>query len=328
MADLQKLLDEAEMASDLRQVVGALVFSSPVPLSIEAIRKCLRTSTEDGKEEPSPFEKVLPRDIHTALKDIENELDRLGLGVELREVAGGYRFQTQAKAGPWVRSLLKKDKPARLSPATLETLAIIAYRQPIAKSEIEGIRGVTVDHVVRALMEMHLIRMIGRSDLPGHPFLYGTTPLFLEHFGLKSLEELNDIDPTLKREKPSSSRKRNKATGKPEVESAQQELAALTAADDDAKEDSGRDGGDSIFLSAEELPAQTEGVVDKVKPPVYSIGEDDEEEESPPQKGSVVFIQGDTDEDEELSEDGHADEADLESNDVDRPGHAPGASGD
>ena len=85
--------------------------------------------------------------------------------------------------------------------ASMLPLAIIAYRQPVAKSEIEGIRGVTVDHVLRPLMEMHLVRIVGRSDLPGRPFLYGTTPLFLEHFGLRDLDELKDIDPTLKRDR-------------------------------------------------------------------------------------------------------------------------------
>ncbi len=205
-------------ASSLRQVVGALVFSSPVALDANTIRKCLREmpASEDGAK--PPFADVLPRDIHDALADIQSDLDRLGLGIELREVAGGFRFQTQAGCGPWVRSLLKRDKPARLSRSALETLAIIAYRQPIAKSEMEGIRGVTVDHIIRALMEMHLVRIIGRSDLPGRPFLYGTTPFFLEHFGLRSLEELNDLDPTLQRAQSAqlpSRKKKQPAEGAP-----------------------------------------------------------------------------------------------------------------
>ena len=91
----------------------------------------------------------------------------------------------------------------RLSRPALETLAIIAYRQPISKSEIEAIRGVVVDHIVKALMELHLIRIVGRSDLPGRPFLYGTTSTFLDHFGLKNLNELNEMDPTLQRSKTS-----------------------------------------------------------------------------------------------------------------------------
>lgn len=189
------------VASSLRQVIGALLFSSPVPLNIEAVRKCLKDMPKNDDGTPAPFSRVLPRDIYSAILDIQQDLERLGLGVSLAEVGGGYRFQTQAGCGRWVRALLKRDKPARLSRSALETLAIIAYRQPVAKSEIEGIRGVTVDHIIRPLMEMHLIRIVGRSDLPGRPFLYGTTPLFLEHFGLRNLEELKEIDPTLKRDR-------------------------------------------------------------------------------------------------------------------------------
>lgn len=206
------------VASSLRQVVGALLFSSPVPLSADAIRKCLHDMPKNDDGTPAPFSKVLPRDVFSAILDIQKDLDRLGLGIALSEVAGGFRFQTQAGCGRWVRALLKKDKPARLSRSALETLAIIAYRQPIPKSEIEGIRGVTVDHIIRPLMEMHLIRIIGRSDLPGRPFLYGTTPLFLEHFGLKSLDELKEIDPTLKRDRKGDDDELFKANEKPAEE--------------------------------------------------------------------------------------------------------------
>ena len=197
----EQALPPEAFASSLRQVVGALIFSSPVPIGADAIRKCLREMPADDAGRPAPYRDVLPRDVLSAILDIQQDLDRLGLGIALQEVAGGYRFQTQAGCGRWVRALLKKDKPALLSRPALETLAIIAYRQPVAKSEIEGIRGVTVDHVLRPLMEMHLVRIVGRSDLPGRPFLYGTTPLFLEHFGLRDLDELKDIDPTLKRDR-------------------------------------------------------------------------------------------------------------------------------
>ena len=190
--------------ASLRQVIGALVFSAEAPLPVESIRKCLREMPTANDGTPAPFADVLPRDVRDALEDIAKDLDRLDVGIELREVAGGFRFQTQPGCGRWVRSLLKRDRPNRLSRSALETLAIIAYRQPIAKSELEGIRGVTVDHIVKPLMEMHLIRIVGRSDLPGRPFLYGTTPSFLEHFGLKSLDELNELDPTLQRSKSST----------------------------------------------------------------------------------------------------------------------------
>ncbi len=197
----EAFLPPEAVASSLRQVVGAMIFSSPVPLGAEAIRKCLQDMPDDDVGRPAPYRDVMPRDILAAILDIRQDLDRLGLGIVLQEVAGGYRFQTQSGCGRYVRALLRKDKPALLSRPALETLAIIAYRQPVAKSEIEGIRGVTVDHVLRPLLELHLVRIVGRSDLPGRPYLYGTTPLFLEHFGLRDLDELKDIDPTLSRDR-------------------------------------------------------------------------------------------------------------------------------
>ena len=194
------------MASSLQQVVGALLFGSDHPLTVEEIRACLKGVAET-EEEPGETIKVFaeasPREIGDAVESIAKELSRLELGIEVAEVNGGYRFQTQASCGRWVRNLLKLDRPNRLSRPALETLAIIAYRQPISKSEIESIRGVVVDHIIKALMELHLIRIVGRSDLPGRPFLYGTTSTFLDHFGLKNLNELNELDPTLQRSKAS-----------------------------------------------------------------------------------------------------------------------------
>jgi segregation and condensation protein B len=217
-------------ASSLRQVIGALVFSAEAPLPVESIRKCLRDRAAEADGAAAPFADVLPRDIRDALEDIARDLDRLDLGIELREVAGGFRFQTQPGCGRWVRSLLKRERPSRLSRSALETLAIIAYRQPIAKSELEGIRGVTVDHIVKALMEMHLVRITGRSDLPGRPFLYGTTPSFLEHFGLKSLDELNELDPTLQRGTPGTPGRKPRAKPAPAAAATAEAAADIPAA--------------------------------------------------------------------------------------------------
>ena len=194
------------MASSLQQVVGALLFGSDHPLTVEDIRTCFKSVAESGEESGETvklFAEASPREIGDVLQGIEKELSRLELGIEVAEVNGGFRFQTRPSCGRWVRNLLKLDRPNRLSRPALETLAIIAYRQPIAKSEIESIRGVVVDHIVKALMELHLIRIVGRSDLPGRPFLYGTTTTFLDHFGLKNLNELNELDPTLQRSKTS-----------------------------------------------------------------------------------------------------------------------------
>jgi len=193
------------LASSLQQIVGALIFGSDRPLSVEEIRACLR-EVGAADEQARVFADASPRDVHDAADALARELARLGFGIELAEHSEGYRFQTQASTGRWLRHLLKTDRPGRLSRPALETLAIIAYRQPIARSEIEAVRGVAVDHIIKALMELHLVRIVGRSDLPGRPFLYGTTASFLEHFGLKSLTELNALDPTLQRSKPAERR--------------------------------------------------------------------------------------------------------------------------
>jgi segregation and condensation protein B len=212
------------MADSLQQVLGALVFGADHPLTIEEMRTCLHEVGE-ADAEAKVFAEVSPRDVRDALESIAKELMRLGLGVELVEVGGGFRFQSQPAAGRWLRTLLKIDRPGRLSRPALETLAIIAYRQPIAKSEIESVRGVMVDHIIKALMELHLVRIVGRSDLPGRPFLYGTTASFLDHFGLKSLSELNAMDPTLQRSKPSERKAiHRKAKKEPDAAEGQADL--------------------------------------------------------------------------------------------------------
>jgi len=224
-------LDDVKLPlpSSLQQIVGALLFGADRPLTVEDIRACLAnvaSGAAEGDETLKLFAEASPREVGDALESIGKELARMGIGVEVVALNGGYRFQTQVCCGRWVRDLLKAKRPNRLSRPALETLAIIAYRQPISKSEIESVRGVTVDHIVKALMELHLIRMLGQSDLPGRPFLYGTTTTFLDHFGLKNLDDLNELDPTLQRSKPAA-RKAIHKKEKPKAEKAeasQQEL--------------------------------------------------------------------------------------------------------
>ena len=222
------------VAGSLRQVVGALVFGSDHDLAPDEIRKCLQevAKQENAPPEAALYAKSSTADIRDALIDLRKDIARLELGFELAEVGGGWRLQSSAPTGRWVRNLLRQDRPGRLSHPALETLSIIAYRQPIAKSEIEGIRGVAADHIVKALMEMHLVRIVGRSDLPGHPFLYGTTASFLDHFGLKSLNELNDMDPTLQRSKPKerAAIHRKPKPAQPKTPQAEQEEALLAGA--------------------------------------------------------------------------------------------------
>lgn len=127
--------------------------------------------------------------IQEVLAELQSELETKNRGVRLVEVAGGYQLRTPKNNADWVKKFLG-GRPARMGKATLETLAIIAYRQPITKAEIEAIRGVDVDGVITTLLERSLIRAVGRKDVPGRPFLYATTPEFLQLFNLKDLSGL------------------------------------------------------------------------------------------------------------------------------------------
>jgi segregation and condensation protein B len=151
-------------------------------------------------EEPLPLPKLqeilgdaAPADTEASLQDLAVRLETDGRGLMVQEVAGGFRLATRPEVHAWVQQL-QQVKPARLSRAALETLAIIAYRQPITRAEIEAIRGVAVDGVVRTLLERELVRMMGRKAEAGRPMLYGTSQQFLEHFGLRELGDL----PTLR----------------------------------------------------------------------------------------------------------------------------------
>ncbi|MFM7840561.1 MAG: SMC-Scp complex subunit ScpB, partial [Nitrospira sp.] len=116
--------------------------------------------------------------------------DREGRGVQLIEVAGGYQIVTRLEYASWIKRLAKAKAAPKLSRSGLESLAIIAYKQPIVRAEIEQIRGVEVSGVLRTLLERKLIRMVGRKDVPGRPIMYGTTKLFLQQFGLSELSQL------------------------------------------------------------------------------------------------------------------------------------------
>ena len=135
------------------------------------------------------FDQVDRRMLQSILSELQSEYESQNRGIRLVEVAGGYQLRTAKANAEWVKKFLG-GRPARMGKATLETLAIVAYRQPITKAEIEAIRGVDVDGVITTLLERNLIRAVARKDVPGRPFLYGTTPEFLQLFNLKDLSEL------------------------------------------------------------------------------------------------------------------------------------------
>lgn len=232
----------------LQEIVGALLFASETPLTAAELRECVRAvGAEEGEnaEIMDVYRTCTSKEVDEALRGLEKALEVGGTGFRLVCAGGAYRLQTEPSCGRYVRAMLKMDRPSRLGRASLETLAIIAYRQPLTKSEIEEIRGVDVSANIKTLMDMQLIRLVGKSELPGHPFLYGTTAAFLEHFGLSSLQQLNELDPTLQRSNPKKKaeaykRKDDKKDAQPElpVESEEQPPAAeeekqAPAADED-----------------------------------------------------------------------------------------------
>lgn len=159
-------------------VLEALLFVSEAPLSFERIEQVL--------EDRSAAE------ITSLLDQLRQRLQGEDRGLALVEVAGGYRLMTKPEMAPWIQRF-QMAKPARLSKAALETLAIIAYKQPITKPEVEAIRGVMVDGVMKTLMDRDLVRVLGRKPEVGRPILYGTSRDFLEYFGLKDLSELPSL---------------------------------------------------------------------------------------------------------------------------------------
>ena len=178
---------------ELKEVLGAMIFAAKRPLGVREMRTCLDEVAKEVGGQTKPFAGLKDADIKAGLEELRTSLEEYGNGFELAEVHGGFRLQSDHRCGHWLKQLLN-HKPSRLSRPGLETLAIVAYRQPLTRGEIERIRGVAVDHVVRMLMEMQLVRIVGRSELPGRPFLYGTTQAFLDHFGLKSLDDLSEVD--------------------------------------------------------------------------------------------------------------------------------------
>lgn len=163
------------LANDLFNIIEGAIFSSSVPLSVDAIAKFV--SDETPKEV-----------IRQALLQIQTMYETRG--IRLVQVATGYRFQVANEVAPYIVKSME-ERPSRYSRALLETLALIAYRQPITRGEIEDIRGVAVStHIIKTLDEQEWIRIVGHKDVPGKPALYATTKAFLDHFGLKNLEDL------------------------------------------------------------------------------------------------------------------------------------------
>lgn len=166
------------------RVLEALLFAASEPMEPSRLTALLRDGPEGGQGWPE----IKEEELREELAQLSERLAPRGL--ILREVAGGFRIGTAPDLSGWVAKLKGVVRPPRLSPPSLETMAVIAYRQPISRAEIEAVRGVDCSGTLDTLVERGIIRISGRSEAPGRPILYGTTPLFLEHFGLRDLDEL------------------------------------------------------------------------------------------------------------------------------------------
>ena len=299
----------------LQEIVGALLFASETPLTAGDLRaavKAVEPEAGENAEVMDVYRTCTNREIDEALKGLEKALEVAGCGFKLVCAGGAYRLQTAPSCGRYVRAMLKLDRPNRLGRASLETLAIVAYRQPITKSEVEEIRGVDVSANIKTLMDLQLIRLVGKSELPGHPFLYGTTPLFLEHFGLASLQQLNELDPTLQRSNP---REKAAAYKKPVPPASELEQAAAeeAAAEEAAKQKAAEEEAAAEAAAAGEdgdQPAAPE------QPDLPGTEADDDDffiDDTPDEFDD----EDDEDDDEDDDEEEDADEEDVEEEDED-----------
>ena len=176
---------------ELKQIVEAMIFAAPDPISASEIAKAVRRGAEEaGGTAESEFANVKVSKINEVIDGLITEFALSDRATMLQDSPSGWRFVTRPEMADWIRAMLPEMRPEKLSPPALETLALIAYRQPITKADMEAVRGVNCDGMVSKLLERGLIESGGRADLPGRPMLYQTTPLFLDHFGVKDLENL------------------------------------------------------------------------------------------------------------------------------------------
>ena len=258
---------------ELKQIIGAMLFVRKEPLTVAEIRRVLAATAERRGGITADFAKANEALVREAVDALGRELAERKAGFHVIEVAGGFRLENDANCGPWLRTMLQKGRGARLSLPALETLAIVAYRQPCVRSEIEAVRGVAVDAILKNLLEMQLVRVVGRSELPGRPWMFGTTQKFMEHFGLKSLDDLPGTDELRRLEAEQARARAPKAAETPETapeDPNQLKLEAIEAAAPSGPTPEEAVGGEASENEPIEREAMSEEEI---------VGGEDEEEE-------------------------------------------------
>lgn len=199
----------------LSQVIEALLFAAQKPLTARELVAAIKGAGGEDELLPNEFAKTTESQVAATLEQLKIEYGQQGRAFQLAEKSEGWQLVSDPAYAPWVRQLFPAVKPARLTPPSLETLAIIAYRQPITRADVEAVRGVAVDGVLQNLMERGLVKIGGRAEVPGRPLLYETTQFFLEHFGLRDLDELPNAEELRTRYLPTAPRKEADAPAEP-----------------------------------------------------------------------------------------------------------------
>lgn len=192
---------------NLTQIIEALLFAAQKPLTTRELAGAVKSAGGDDDLVLNEFAKATEAQVAAALEQLKIDYVQQGRAFQLAEKSEGWQLVSDPSYASWVRQLFPAVKPARLTPPSLETLAIIAYRQPITRADIEAVRGVAVDGVLQNLMERGLVKIGGRAEVPGRPLLYETTQFFLEHFGLRDLDELPNAEELRTRYFPTAPRK-------------------------------------------------------------------------------------------------------------------------
>jgi segregation and condensation protein B len=167
-----------------KEIIEALFFATDEPLTLKQVVDIF------GDEDSERSRRITPEFILSVIEDLNKEYSETGRVFRIVKIAGGYQFATQAQFGVWLGRMVRERSKRKLSVSALESLAVIAYKQPVTKPEIEAIRGVNADYVLHSLLERNLVAIVGRAATPGRPLLYGTTKEFLKHFGINDLSEL------------------------------------------------------------------------------------------------------------------------------------------
>ncbi|CAN5791363.1 hypothetical protein BH09VER1_BH09VER1_19000 [soil metagenome] len=193
-AESEEEIPEIISSVPLKHIVEAILFASQKPVSAKELVTILKGAAEADKENPDspalPFAKIKPEALRAAVEELRVERQEPTSTYEVRENAAGWQLVTKGDYSPWLRQLFPENRSARISAPAMETLAIIAYRQPITRADLEAVRGVAVDGVMQTLLDRSLIKIAGRAEIPGRPLLYETTQHFMEHFGLTNLDDL------------------------------------------------------------------------------------------------------------------------------------------